>query len=188
VIEVNHEPKTFSMHAVLIDVALGVSRIGRDLLLAGHRRLGAVEPHGSTGVLHALRQAAARYAPDAIVDAASAEEAIQLVDSGATALVCGSVHDARKARLTLAARNIAVPDRVSLTAVGCACPQAGCSGYFVECQRIAEAIIGLLKDATTRPITFWLPGNWTERGTLAPTGAGIAIESNTPLRVSGVVV
>jgi hypothetical protein len=188
VVGVKHEPRAYSMHAVMPDVALGVQRLARDLVLAGHRRLGAIEPRGSTAVAHALRQAAGRYNAEATVDSVDPSEAADLVDGGATALVCGSVRDARQARAALDARGIAVPQRASLVAVGCACPDAQCSGYFVDCAKIGQAVLDLLKDCNPRPVSLWLPGQWVERGTLAPIGSGLSIESDAPLRVSGVVV
>ena len=166
VVSVHREPQTYSVHAVHMDITLGVSRLGRDLLLAGHRRLGALESRGSTVVLEALRQAAARYAPDAVVEAADPIEIEMLLDAGITAFVCGSVKGARQARSVLATRNVKVPEQVSLAAVGCACPSAGCSGHFVECERIAQAIVGILQDVPSRPVTLWLPGAGLTAGRL----------------------
>ncbi|MGH7213584.1 MAG: GntR family transcriptional regulator, partial [Tepidisphaeraceae bacterium] len=40
---VGHEPRTYSIHAVLVDRLLGAGNIGRDLLMAGHRRFAVVE-------------------------------------------------------------------------------------------------------------------------------------------------
>jgi hypothetical protein len=188
VVGVKHEPRAYSMHAVMPDVTLGVQRLARDLVLAGHRRIGALEALGSNTVAHALRQAAGRYAPEAKIDSANPGEAAALVEAGVTALVCGSVSDARLARAALDARGIAIPEQVSLVAVGCTCPDAQCSGYFVDCEKIGLAAVELLKDGNPRPVSLWLPGQWVERGTLAPIGAGLAIESDAPLRVSGVVV
>lgn len=188
VVSVNHEPKTYSMHSVLTDVGLGVQRLARDLMLAGHRRLGAIEPRGNSAVAHGLRQSASRYSADAVVESADASEAAVLVENGITTLVCGSVRDARQTRATLAAKAIQIPQQVSLVAVGCACATAECSGYFVECEKIAKAVIDLLTDPHPRPVALWLPGHWIERGTLAPIGAGLQMEQPSPLRVSGMLV
>jgi hypothetical protein len=187
VIAVNHEPKTYSMHTVMADVALGVSRLGRDLLLAGHRRVCAVEPRGDTSVSHALRQAAARYTPDAVVEACEPSEVPAMHDAGMTALVCGSIPDARRAREALATRAIEVPRQLSIVTVGCTCP-VNCSGYFVECRTIADSVVSLLRDTPARPVSLWLPGNWIDRGTLTPLGGGMNLEQTAALRVSGVVV
>jgi hypothetical protein len=57
--------------------------------------------------------------------------------------------------------------------IGCTCPDTGCSGYFVQCQAIADAVVGLIKDLPSRPVTLWLPGEWNDRGTIAhPAGTG----------------
>jgi hypothetical protein len=158
------------------------------LLLAGHRNIGAIETQGSSLVGQTLRQTANRYSTEAQIHSATAAEAHSLVDGGATALVCASADDAQAARETLSRHNIDVPGRVSVTAVGCMCPEAACSGYFVECAKIAEAAIGLLKDSSARPVTLWLPGTWADRATLAPIGTGLPLEQTATLRVAGVVV
>ena len=188
VVGVNYEPNTYSMHSVMSDVGLGAQRLARDLILAGHRRLAAIESRGSTNVAHSLRQGAGRYATDAFVQAASPAEAARFVESGFTALVCGSVQDARLTRESLAEKGIQVPQQVSLVAVGCACPDTGCSGYFVECELLAKAVIELLANPPSRPVALWLPGQWIERGTLAPIGPGLQVEQSPPFRVSGVMV
>jgi hypothetical protein len=188
VVGVNYEPTTYSMHSVSSDVGLGVQRLARDLILAGHRRLGAVEPRGGTSVAHALRQAAGRYACEAVVEVAEPFQAATLVETGITALVCGSVRDARQTRVNLADSGIQISQQVSLVAVGCACADAGCSGYFVECQKLADAVIELLGNPPSRPVSLWLPGQWIERATLAPIGAGLQVGPSESLRVSGVMV
>jgi len=188
VVAVNREPKTYSLHAVLVDVALGVTRLGRDLLLAGHRRLGAIEPRGMSAVSQSLRQAAARYAQDVIVEACDAAEVSSLVAGGITAFVCDSVTTAQRAGNLLRERNIDIPGRVSLTAVGCMCPQAACTGYFVPCAQFAETVIGLLRETQARPTTLWLPGSWVDRGTLAPTASALPLDQAASLRVSGMLV
>ncbi|HXE56163.1 MAG TPA: GntR family transcriptional regulator [Tepidisphaeraceae bacterium] len=188
VVAVNHEPKAYSMHAVVVDVPLGVSRLGRDLLLAGHRKIGAIETAGSSLVAQTLRQTADRYSTEAEIHSAAASEAHTLVNHGATALVCASTEEAQATRDVLSRHNVDVPARVSITAAGCMCPEAACSGYFVQCDKIAEAAIGLLKDSSARPVTLWLPGTWVDRGTLAAIGTGLPLEQTAPLRVSGVVV
>lgn len=187
-VSVNREPRSYSTHAVAVDVPLGVARLGRDLLLAGHRRLGVTESRGGASILQTLRHAAARYATDATIDAADPSEAATLVEHGVTAIVCGSAREARQAAAALATAGIDVPSGVSLVAVGCACPSAGCSGYLVDCHHIAETIVSLLRDSPVRPVTLWLAGAWTDRATLAPTGAGPPLRETASLRVSGMPV
>ena len=188
VVNANHEPKAYSVHAVVPDTAMDVTRAARDLFLAGHRKLGAVEPQGSTLISHTLRQAAARYARDTVVEMADASQAAELVNGGITALLCGCCRDARLAKAALAARHISVPQQVSIVAVGCSGPDAECSGYFVDLEKIAQAAVNLLKDTAQRPVTLWIPGTWVDRGSIAPTGEAPLVEEAQPFRVSGVVV
>jgi len=118
VVVVGKEPKTYSTHSVAFDGQLGVSLLGRDLLLAGHRRLAAVEPRGCTVVASSLRLAANRYVPDATVDTCIPEDVPAMVDSGITAFVCQNVELASLIKPQLDNLGIAIPQRVSLAAVG----------------------------------------------------------------------
>ena len=188
VVAVNREPAAYSLNAVMIDVPLGISRLGRDLILAGHRRIAAVEPRGSDVVAHGLRNITARFAPDAVIDVADPKDVAALVDEGVTALVCGSARAARAAGAALEARAISVPGRVSLTAVGYACTPIPCSGYFVECGEVAQSVLGLLRDVPMRPVTLWLPGSWVDRGTMSPVATPLTIGQLSPSHASGVVV
>ena len=60
VVLVDREPGSLSLHAVLVDVALGGARLAREMLLLGHRRLLVVERHGSAVLSRAVRQLAAQ--------------------------------------------------------------------------------------------------------------------------------
>lgn len=205
VVAVGREARTYSTHAVLVDVALGATRLARDLMLAGHRRIGAVEASGSSVVSHALRQAAARYAPDAVVEAAAPGEVSALLNGGGvTALVCDSAATARQVK-PLLGRSPAGAS-VSIAAVGAACEGASgdanasssprddipCSGYFVPCAKLAEAVVTLLRDASaaTRPATLWLAGEFADRGTIHPVGtdAPLVGSESAPFRVTGMMV
>jgi hypothetical protein len=47
-----------------------------------------------------------------------------------------------------------------------ACP---CSGYFVDCEPLAEAVVKLLNDGPpARPTTLWLVGEFIDRSTVGP--------------------
>jgi DNA-binding transcriptional regulator YhcF (GntR family) len=168
IIAVEHEPRTYSVHAVLVDRVLGLNQIARDLMLAGHRRFGAVEDPGDATVAQELRRAAKRYAPDAVIDSCSPHEVGALVDHGVTAIVCHSIHAAQIARQKLDQRGIAVPNQISLAAVGSTCGETPCSGYYVRCDKLADAVVQLLKEPTTsgRPTTLWLAGEFIDRGTI----------------------
>ncbi len=202
VVVVGREPRTYSTHAVLPDAALGATRLVRNLLLAGHRRLAAVEPPGSTVVTLALRQAAARYAPamngdssEAIVESVAPQESASLAPpsdwagatgglGGVTAVICDSAASAREVRKSLQQRGAQVPGDVCLGAVGCACDAAGrdpvgcgfpCSGYFVSCQQVVDAIVGLFTDTPSRPTTLWLAGQFVDVGTIQGPGNDSAL-------------
>jgi hypothetical protein len=160
VVAVGREARMYSMHAVVVDAALGAARTGRDLMLAGHRRFAAVEQPGSNVLTQSLRQTAARLAPDATVDTYSPDDAARLAHGGATAIVCDSATTARTVRAAVAmppkpaARRPAStppPPRcrpgVALAAVGIAwAAEVPCSGYFVDGARVAEQVISLLRD------------------------------------------
>jgi hypothetical protein len=192
VVAVGREARMYSMHAVLVDAALGAARIGRDLILAGHRKFAAVEANGSNVMTHALRQTAARLAPDAAtVDTYSADDAGTLANSGTTAIVCDSAATARRVRAAMAmpveaAGNTpglagaapALPAGVALAAVGIAWGEAPCSGYYVDGTKLAEQVISLLREPpASRPATLWMAGEFIDRGTtgngaMTPTQSG----------------
>jgi hypothetical protein len=183
VVAVNREPKTYSTHAVLVDLVLGTQRIARDLLCAGHRRLAVVEAPGSTSVSQTLRQFAGRYhaGGEAVVETFSPGEmesgsgVAALGEGGFTAVVCDSVRTATRVRDALERLGVDVPGKLSLSSVGClcggkmACPS---SGYFVDCEPLADAVVKLLRDAPPlRPTTLWLAGDFLDRGTMGPATA-----------------
>ncbi len=188
VVAVNRELKTYSMPAVIIDTALCVSRLGRDLLLAGHRRLAAVEPPGTTSIAFGLRQAAARYVPESVIDSCSPAEIGTLIEHGVTGIVCGSTRAAQQVRAQLERLKLQVPERISLTAIGCLEAEAPCSGYYCTCRQIADAVVELLKAPTGRPSVIWLAGDFQDRGTIGPTGSPSPFEELANVRVNGIVV
>ncbi|QOV87868.1 GntR family transcriptional regulator [Humisphaera borealis] len=172
-VAIGHEPRTFSMHCVMPDIALAGMKIGRDLLLSGHRRLVAVEAPGRSAVTQALRQAAQRYAPDAVIDTCAPGEVATLLGDGAVAFVCESIPAARLAKAAIA-DNAAVD--VALAAIGCKDETTpDCSGYFVGIGKVVEAVQGILAEPPTRPTTIWLTCDWADVGTMP-----IAEESPAP--------
>jgi hypothetical protein len=182
VVAVNREPKTYSTHAVLADVVLGAQRIGRDLLAGGHRRIAVVEPTGATSVTQAMRQLARRYreGADSVIETFSPAEmeagpgVAALGEGGFTAVVCDSASAAAGVKDALERRGVDVPGQVSLTSLGCLCggkTVCPCSGYYVDCGPLADAVVGLLRDAPPRPTTLWLAGEFLDRGTMGPATA-----------------
>ena len=204
VVAVGREARMYSMHAVLVDAALGAARVGRDLMLAGHRKFAAVEPAGGNALTQSLRQTAARLAPDATVDTFSPEDAGRLLQqSGATAVVCDSAATARKVRGALAghaeapgttpgldAAAPALPAGVALAAVGIAwASEAPCSGYYVDGAKVAEQVISLLRDPPAgRPATLWMAGDLVDRGTLGAGASGAPAAAGSTLGAAGVLV
>jgi hypothetical protein len=178
VVAVNREPKNYSTHAVLVDPVLGAQRVARDLLCAGHRRIAAVEPRGSNVVSQVVRQFASRYRIDGemSVETLSPAELVggvsALTDNGVTAVICDCVRTANLVKESVGAAGVDVPGHLSLAAIGClcggkmACP---CSGYFVDCAPMADAVVQLLEEGPPpRPTILWLVGEFVDRGTMGP--------------------
>ena len=168
VVVVGREPRIYSTHAVLFDFPLAASQIGRDLVLAGHRRLAAVETQGSREVVDALSRTASRYAPDANVESCGLSELQTKIESGVTAIVCQNMLWANQVKEQLDKLGIAVPQRVSLVALGPNDDQT-VTGYYLPLAEKARAIVRLVADAqAARPTTLWLAGQYVDRGTLSP--------------------
>lgn len=181
VVAVNREPRTYSTHAVLLDPVLGAQCVARDLLRAGHRRVAAVEPLGSNSLSQAIRHFAGRYRfnDDITVETLSPSDvaagASTLAEHGFSALVCDCVRTANVVKASLEAAGVDVPGHLSLMAIGClwggkvACP---CSGYFVDCEPLADAVVRLLEGGPpSRPTVLWLAGEFVDRGTMRPASA-----------------
>ena len=178
VVVVGKEPKTYSTHAVLFDGALAVSQVGRDLVLAGHRRMAAVEPKGCTVVAGNLRSTVGRYAADATVDACFPTDVTAMLANGITAFACQSVDWAQQVSEQLDKLGRAVPGEVSLVAIGSTSDVQPFSGYFLHRSEKVNAIVQLLNDtASYRPTTLWLAGRFVDRGTTGPVRTGRPMES-----------
>lgn len=170
VVVVDREPRTYSVNAVLIDRALGASCLARDMMLSGHRRFLVVERRGESTVAEAIRRTAQRFAPGATVDSAFATDVPGAVEQQeATAVVCDSRQRAAEVLELLQQRQVAVPARVSLAAIGASEDAYPCSGYYVHPNQKAETIAQLVRDANLRrPTTLWLTGTYVDRNTIAP--------------------
>lgn len=169
VILVNREPGVYSVNAVLVDRALAASCLARDMILAGHRRFLAVEKQGQTAIADAIRNAARRYDPGATVDSADPSDLPEGIESGVTAVVCGTFPLAEESRNVLVGAGIDVPGRVSLAAVGAGVGEYPCSGYWTHAAQKADAILQILRDPQVRrPTTIWLRGEYIDLGTTSP--------------------
>jgi DNA-binding transcriptional regulator YhcF (GntR family) len=178
-VAVGREPRTYSMHAVLMDAANAVVNLARDLMLAGHRRIAAVEARNSTQVSESLRKAAARYAPDAEIDRCFPGDVRCLVEHGATAMVCDSAPAASRVLEQLAVMKVDVPTTLSVAAVGYVGHDYPCSGYYVSWRQAADAVLELLRERPQRPTTLWIPGQFMDQRTIAPPpGANAATTDN----------
>jgi len=174
VVSVNRRPAAYATDAVRIDAPFGAESLARDLLLAGHRRVLAIEARNQTTITTALRRAAARYAPDASIDTCFPREVCVALEYGATAVICDSATSAVQTLELLRQHDLDVPGRVSVVAVGSA-SEPPCTGYFVTPEQEADAIQQLLRrGATNRPTTLWLSGRFHDRGTTLPLGDSAA--------------
>jgi hypothetical protein len=171
VVAVGREPRTYSTSAVLVDRALGASHIARNLLLAGHRRLVAVEGRNQTLITETVRRLAPAYGADVSVDSCYPRDILVAVENGATACICDSMATARETLNLLAQAQVDVPARISVAAIGCA-DDSPCTGYFVSSADEAAAIADLLRHGQTgRPTLLWLTGKMLDRGTTSQPGA-----------------
>ena len=101
-----------------------------------------------------------------------------MIESGVTAVVCGSCAAADTVKALLSRHGITVPGRVSLAAVGCIGETAPCSGYFCSMLRLTEAVEKFLGEVPgARPATLWLAGAWHDAATIA--GAGPVTDPST---------
>ncbi len=173
VVAADRQARHYNGHAVLVDRHNAAFCLGRQLLQDGHSRLGVVEPRDSTLVSDALRQAIQRYAPGATVDSVIPSDAAALLDRSVSVLICDGIAIAEGVRRLLNLRNLAVPDEVSLAAVGCCAGAVPCSGYFVTAATVAENIASLLRDLQPhRSAVLWLSPVWQDSGTIAPIHCG----------------
>jgi DNA-binding transcriptional regulator YhcF (GntR family) len=190
VVLVGREPTTYSVNAVLVDRALGASYLARDMMLAGHRRFLAVERRGQATVAESIRRAAARYAPEATVDSVFPHDVATIVEQqGATAVICDSRRSAVQVREALSRRNLEIPQRVSLAAIGSGWGEYPCSGYFIHSRQKADTVLQLIRDTNTkRPTALWLTGAFVELGTMGVAPGAPAAHVASTARLSGAAV
>ncbi len=169
VVVAGRRPSTYSTHLVMIDRAHGATLLARDVFLAGHRQIAVVECQGSTELVSAVRLVAARYAPDANVDAIFTSNALAAAQNGQTAFICDSADTAKAVRESLAAAPFSIPQQISIVAIGLGDHPVPCSGYYVSSAQLTQAITDTLRDAgNKRPVTILLSGQSIDAGTIAP--------------------
>src|SRR5262245_35394282 len=169
VVLVGREPVTYSVSAVLIDRAFAGACLARDMMLGGHRRFLAVEPRGQKVVADAIRRAAQRYAPESTVDAVWPADVPGAVEQGgATAVICNTRGLAVQVNEVLARRQLAIPGRISVAAIGSGSGDHPCSGYYVQSQQTASTVVQLVREVNMkRPTTIWMTGAFHDGGTIA---------------------
>jgi hypothetical protein len=167
VVAVNREPNLYSINTVGTDRALGANHLTRDLILSGHSHIAVVEAVPRSVVARAVKQAALRYGPEALVHISRADEVLAAIQAGATAIICDSVTCARNVRASLEASGVRVPHDVSLSAIGCCADSYPCSGQYVDCSLTARTVADLINGAANgqRPTTIWLAPQWVDCGT-----------------------
>jgi hypothetical protein len=102
------------------------------------------------------------------------------VEQGATAIICDTRKHAVQIRTLLSQREIAIPSRVSLAAIGSGWGEYPCSGYFIHSKQKAEAAIQLISETQSkRPTTLWLTGASVDCGTISAPPA-IVIPGSQP--------
>jgi DNA-binding LacI/PurR family transcriptional regulator len=175
---VGREPRTYSTNAVLLDVSYLAARLGRELLMGGHRRLAVIQSQAKSedcDVVKALRAAACRYAPDATVQVAQPETTIHLLEQGVTALIADSTKAAQDVKGLLAEAGINIPGVVSLATIGQADGDYPSTGFYLVPDQEAEAVIHLLEHSRSGGGTvLWLTGKYVDQAT---TGAASASAS-----------
>jgi DNA-binding LacI/PurR family transcriptional regulator len=177
VVAVNREPNLYSINTVATDRALGANPLTRDLILGGHSHIAVVEAMPRSVVGRAVKQAALRYGPEALVRVSRSDEVLAAIETGATAIICDSVACARDVRGRLDAAGVGFPQNVSLSAIGCCDDSYPCSGQYVDCDVTARMVAEVISGAGNgqRPTTIWLAPRWVDCGTTC-TAPGLDAE------------
>ncbi len=170
VILAGKEPQSFSLPAVLLDRQLSLVRMGRTLLLQGHRHIGVRQDNGqANGALETLRLVGRHFNPNVRFESVSADTTERAVNHGMTAVICATRACAEDTLSHLQKLKITVPAQVAVLATDVIHSNAPCSGYFIDYSQKAEAILNLLENGTVkRPSTLWLAGRFIDQGTSGP--------------------
>jgi DNA-binding transcriptional regulator YhcF (GntR family) len=167
IIALEREPRTYSTNAVLLDMPLGVAQLTRELILSGHRRFMAIEARDPNAIANEIRHRAPRYCSEFSVDVCAPGDVPAALEQGVTACICGSAAVASQTLRVLDDAGVAVPQQISVAAVGCG-EELPCTGYFVPGHQRAAAVDDILRQGQTgRPTTLWLTGILMDRGTTA---------------------
>jgi hypothetical protein len=159
--------REITTHTVRLDRTLAGFCLGRDMLLAGHRRLAAVGGARQPELRAALAQAVGRYAAEATVDVCAAKDVLTLIDKGITGIICDEIEAAAQVLHALEQAGVHVPMRVSVAAIGIDPGDLACSGIYLTPGSAAAALAEMLKDLPQRPMVSWLRGHFIDHGTMA---------------------
>lgn len=154
------------VHQTWIDLEYAGFLLGKRLLLSGVRKLGAISPPGRTELFAGMRTAIQRYAPDATIDLAYAQDLTALINSGVHAIVCDCSDP------SLRAKDITESLNSSTQILGAGVTdQPVCSGYFVSPSKLLENVQALLKDYQGhKPVTLPMSGRFIEVSARAEVG------------------
>jgi len=186
VVAVGQEAKTYSINSVMLDANLGVMQLARQLVLGGHRTFAAIEGRTRIAIAETIRQTASRYCSDFSADACFAADVVTAAEYGATACICDSVSSANQTVQYLLQAGIAIPQRMSVCAIGSSGGEYPTSGYFVDPKRQADAVADILRNSQpSRPSILWLAGTMVDRGTTAPLNPKAILPAETVLTGTG---
>jgi DNA-binding transcriptional regulator YhcF (GntR family) len=163
VVAIDREPDVYSINTVAPDRHTASAMMARDLFLLGHRDVAVIQTQPRSPVGHAVKQAAARHAPDALVRVWGEDEVGSAVAAGATAMLCDCPVAAARVRSI-------VDGRLSLCAVGCCEDDAPVSGYYAHPKLVAQAVLELIRGPGAaggqRPAAVWLATRYIDRATV----------------------
>lgn len=174
VVAVGQELRTYSVNGVMLDTMLAVSQLTRELILGGHRHFLSIEQRTRITVAECIRRTAGRYCQDYCVDSCAAGDVAAAAAFGATACICDSVQMARRTMEMLQRAGVAVPERMSVAAVGWTGGEYPCTGYYVDPKQQAAAVVEILTNGQSgRPTTLWLTGTMIDRRSMAAIPSSI---------------
>lgn len=180
-VSVNREPGTYSLNSVGTDRHLGGSDAARDLILGGHRDIVVVESLPRSVVPAAVKQAAARYAPEARVRVVTTTDVVTAVRGGSTAVICDRTETGRQVRGLLEQAGLRIPEDVSLASIGCCDDQYPSSGYYTDVRTVAQNVVELLRGANNhRPTVIWLAPHRADCGTIGVLNHQMGGEGRRP--------
>jgi DNA-binding MarR family transcriptional regulator len=188
VVSIGQKMRTYSVNSVMLDSVLGTAQLTRQLVLGGHRHFLAVEERGRIGIADAIRKTASRYCEDYCVDACAASDVASAAEYGATACICDSTLQAARILETLDRAGIAVPEKMSVAAIGSTGEDCSCTGYYVDPRHQAAAVVEILtKGQPNRPTTLWLTGLLVDRQTTASLRVTSTSSEQLPMQMLAAV-